>query len=86
MPILMRVTDALRTEGASAPQVHGFDSHTLFRLCFLLLLRNSVAPNSFTSYFVLRTSYLITPVSSRRKAIAHHEARIFLGTAAVRDA
>ncbi len=42
--------------------------------------RNSVAPNSFTSYFVLRTSYLITPVSSRRKAIAHHEARIFLGT------
>ncbi len=37
---------------------------------FLLPLRNSVAPNSFTSYFVLRTSYLIAPVLPRDEVIA----------------
>ncbi len=71
----MRVADALRTKGGSTSQMHGFDFHALFRLCFFLLpLRNSVAPNSFTSYFH-------SPASSCRKVIAHHEARIFLGTA-----
>ncbi len=39
--------------------------------------------SSATSYFVLRTTYFHSPASSRRKAIAHHEARIFLGTAEV---
>ncbi len=81
MLVPMRGTDALRTKGASTSQVHGFDPHALFRLCFFHLpLRNSVAPNSFTSYFVLRTSYLITPVSSCPKATAHHQAFNLFGT------
>ncbi len=60
MLISMRVTEALRTKGASTSRVHGYSSHTSFWLCLLPPRpRNSVAPNSFTSYFVLRTSYLI---------------------------
>ncbi len=74
MLIPMRVTDVLRTKGTSTSGVHGFSSHTPFRLDLPpTLLRNSVAPNSFTSYFH-------SPVCSCRKVIAHHEARIFLGT------
>ncbi len=85
MLVPMRVADALRTKWASASRVRRFIPHALSLLRFLSTHpRNSVAPNSFTSYFVLRTSYLVTPVSPCLKAIAHHEARIFLGTAVCR--
>ncbi len=74
MLIPMRVADALRTKGASTSRVHGFSSHTLFRLCFFHSTpRNSVAPNYFTSY-------LTSPVSSCIKVIAHHQAFHLFGT------
>ncbi len=79
--IPMRLSDALRTEGASTSRVRGFSPHAPFLLRFLSAHpRNSVAPNSFTSYFVLRTSYLHSPAPSCRKVIAHHEAFHLFGT------
>ncbi len=80
MLIPMRVADVLRTKGASTSRVHEFVPHARFPLCVHRPSpRNLVAPNSFTSYFVLRTSYLITPVSSCLKDTAHHKPLIYLG-------
>ncbi len=73
MLIPMRVTPALRTEGASTSRVHGFVPHARFPLCVHRPFpRNPVTPNPFTSYFVLRTSYLITSLFPCRKVIAYH--------------
>ncbi len=53
-------------------RVHGLGLHASFWLCVHRFpLRNPVAPNFFTSYFVLRTSYLITSLFSCRRVIAH---------------
>ncbi len=53
--------------------------HTRTSQSLTLPLPHPPFPGS--AYFVPRTSYLITLASSCRKAIAHHEAHIFLGTA-----
>ncbi len=71
--ISMRVADALGTKGVSTSRVRGFVRYARFSLCVHRPSpRNLVAPNSFTLYFVLRTSYLIPSPLPCVKVIANH--------------
>ncbi len=82
MPIPMRVTDALRTKGASTSQVHGL----VPTRCSGFASSTSLCVTPLRLTLSLRTSYLITLASSCSKVTAHHEVHIFLGTDVVGSA